>query len=89
LEAAQKAQERPSNSPSQHSSKQSASRDVEAPDGLAEMTVAKIDEQRRQEEADRANRLYALPMDPDGPRFGEPVTDRFSPEIAADFAVNL
>jgi hypothetical protein len=32
--------------------KQSASRDVEAPDGLAEMAVAEIDEQRRKEEAE-------------------------------------
>ena len=48
------------------------------------MTVAEIDEQRRQEEAERANRLYALPMDTDGPRFGEPVTDRFAPEIAVN-----
>jgi hypothetical protein len=62
---------------------------VEDPDEAAEITVAEIDEQRRQEEADRANRLYDLPMDTDGPRFGEPVTDRFAPEIADDIAVNL
>jgi hypothetical protein len=62
---------------------------VEAPDGLAEMTVAEIDEQRRQEEAGRANRVYALPMDPDGPRFDDPVTDRFASEIPDDLAVNL
>jgi hypothetical protein len=43
------------------------------------MTVAEIDEQRRQEEAERVNRLYDLPMDTDGPRFDEPVTDRFAP----------
>jgi hypothetical protein len=53
------------------------------------MPVAKIDEQRRQEEADRASRGYALPMDTDGPRFDEPVTVRFAPEIADDLAVNL
>jgi len=62
---------------------------VEDPGEAAEITVAEIDEQRRQEEADRANRLYDLPMDTDGPRFGEPVTDRFAPEIPADIAVNL
>jgi hypothetical protein len=28
-------------------------------------------------------------MDPDGLRFGEPVTDRFATEIADDIAVNL
>ena len=50
------------------------------------MPVAKIDEQRRQEEADRASRGYALPMDTDGRRFAEPVTDRFAPEIADDIA---
>jgi hypothetical protein len=70
-------------------SKQSASRDVEAPDGLAEMPVAEIDGQRRQEEADRANRLYDLPMEVDGPRFDEPVTDRFASGIADAFAANL
>jgi hypothetical protein len=61
---------------------------VEDPGKAAEITVAEIDEQR-QEEADRANRLYDLPMDTDGPRFGEPVTDRFAPEIPDDIAVNL
>jgi hypothetical protein len=70
-------------------SKQSASRDVEAPDGPAEMPVAEIDGQRRQEEADRANRVYALSMDTDGPRFDEPVTVRFDAEIADDIAANL
>ena len=77
---AQKPQERLFVSPSQ-SSKQAASRDVEAPGEAAEMTVAEIDEQRRQEEADRANRLYDLPMGDDGPRFDEPVMDRFTAEI--------
>jgi hypothetical protein len=63
---------------------------VEASDGLAEMTVAEINEQRRQEEAERANRLYDLPMpDADGPRFDEPVMDRFTAEIPDDLAVNL
>jgi hypothetical protein len=42
-----------------------------------------------QEEADRASRGYALPMAADGPRFDEPVTDRFAPEIADNLAVNL
>jgi hypothetical protein len=70
-------------------SKPTASRDAEAPDGLAEMPVAKIDERRRQEEADRANRVYALSMDTDGPRFDEPVTVRFDAEIADDIAANL
>jgi hypothetical protein len=53
------------------------------------MTVAEIDEQRRQEEAGRANRLYDLPMDTDGPRYDEPVMDTFAPEIPDDLAVNL
>jgi hypothetical protein len=71
-------------------SAKAASRDVEASDGLAEMTVAEINEQRRQEEAERANRLYDLPMsDADGPRFDEPVMDRFTAEIPDDLAVNL
>jgi hypothetical protein len=38
---------------------------------------------------DRANRLYALPMDTDGRRLAEPVTDRFAPEIADAFTANL
>jgi hypothetical protein len=88
LEAAQKLQECVQVSPSQ-TSKPTASRDAEAPDGLAEMPVAKIDERRRQEEADRANRVYALSMDTDGPRFDEPVTVRFDAEIADDIAANL
>jgi hypothetical protein len=54
---------------------------VEAPGEATEMPVAEIDEQRRQEEADRANRLYDLPMGDDGPRFDEPVMDRFTAEI--------
>ena len=53
------------------------------------MTVAEIDEQRRQEEAGRANRLYDLPMDTDGPRFDEPVMDRFEVEVPDDLANNL
>jgi hypothetical protein len=81
-------QDRVQVSPSQ-SSNQTVSRDVEAPDGLAEMTVAEIDEQRRQEEAERANRLYDLPMGDDGPRFDEPVMDRFTAETPDDLAVNL
>jgi hypothetical protein len=47
LGAAQKLQDRVQVSPSQ-SSKPTVSRDVEPPDRLAEMPVAKIDEQRRQ-----------------------------------------
>jgi hypothetical protein len=39
-----------------NSSTLTASRDVEAPVEPAETTVAEIDEQRRQEEAKRANR---------------------------------
>jgi hypothetical protein len=54
------------------------------------MTVAEIDDQRRQEEADRANRLYDLPMSgADGPRYDEPVMDTFTAEIPDDLAVNL
>jgi hypothetical protein len=55
------------------------------------MTVAELDEQRRQQEADRANALYDLPMDPggDNPRYDEPVMDRFSAEIPDDLAANL
>jgi hypothetical protein len=60
-------------------------------DGAGEMTVAERDEQRRQTEADRANKLYELPMDPggDNPRFDEPVMDRFTAEIPDDMAANL
>ena len=53
------------------------------------MTVAEIDEERRQEEADRANRLYDLPMADDNPRFDEPVMDTFTAEIPDDLAVHL
>jgi hypothetical protein len=88
LGAARSAQERPSVSPSQ-SANPTASRDVEAPGEASEMTVAEIDEQRRQEEEGRANRLYDLPMTDDGPRFDEPVMDRFTAEIPDDLAVNL
>jgi hypothetical protein len=62
---------------------------VEASGEPAEVTVAEVDELRRQEEAERANRLYAMPMGTDGPRFDEPATDRFSPEIPDDLLVNL
>jgi hypothetical protein len=47
------------------------------------------DEQHRQEDADRANALYDLPMDTDNPRFDEPVMDTFTAEIPDDLAVNL
>jgi hypothetical protein len=47
-------------------------------------------EEQRQAEADRANSLYDLPMDTDGPRFDEPDLDhRFEVEIPDDLAVNL
>ena len=63
---------------------------MEDPGEAAEITVAEIDEQRRQEEADRANRLYDLPMkEADAPRFDELVMDRFTAEIPDDLAVNL
>jgi hypothetical protein len=88
LGAARSAQERLSVSPSQ-SAKPTAPRDVEAPGEASEMTVAEIDEQRRQEEEGRANRLYDLPMDTDGPRFDEPVMDRFEVEVPDDLANNL
>jgi hypothetical protein len=60
-------------------------------DGPGDMTVAEIDEQHRQREAERANALYDLPMDPggDNPRFDEPVMDRFTAEIPDDMAANL
>ena len=91
ITAARSPEARPSVSPpTPLPSAKAASRDVEASDGLAEMTVAEINEQRRQEEAERANRLYDLPMsDADGPRFDEPVMDRFTAEIPDDLAVNL
>jgi hypothetical protein len=54
------------------------------------MTVAEIDEQRRQEEAGRANRLYDLPLSDDGPRFDEPDLDhRFEVEVPDDLRANL
>jgi hypothetical protein len=54
------------------------------------MTVAEIDEQWRQDEADQANALYDLPMDADGnPRFDEPTLDRFTAEIPEDLSGNL
>jgi hypothetical protein len=62
---------------------------VEAPGDLENPTAAEIDEQRRQEEADRAERMYDLPMSDDNPRFDEPVMDRFVPEIPDDLAGNL
>jgi hypothetical protein len=88
LGAARSAQERPPVSPSNSSAK-TASRDVEALSDPAERTVAEIDEERRQEEAGRANRLYDLPMETDGPRFDEPVMDTFAADIPDDLAVNL
>jgi hypothetical protein len=73
-----------------NSSAKTASRDVEAPDEPAERTIAEIDEQRRQEESDRAGRMYDLPMSDDGPRFDEPDLDhRFEVEIPDDLAGNL
>jgi hypothetical protein len=49
-------------------------------------------EERRQAEADRAERMYDLPMDSDVPRFDEPpLTDanEFSPSIPDDLRANL
>src|SRR6185295_7685238 len=46
-------------------------------------------EQRRQEEAARAERMYDLPMDADGPRFDEPDMDTFTAEIPEDLRDNL
>jgi hypothetical protein len=88
LGAAKSVQESPSVSPSQ-SSNQTASSDVEPSDDLEEMSAQEIDEQRRQEEAARANSLYDLPMDVDNPRFDEPVMDTFTAEIPDDLRVNL
>ena len=88
LGAARNAQERLSVSPPSTPA-QTTSRDVEASDGPDERPIAEIDEERRQEEADRANRLYDLPMTDDGPRFDEPVMDTFTAEIPDDLAVNL
>jgi hypothetical protein len=51
--------------------------------------VAEIDEQRRQEDAETANKLFDLPMDADGPRFDEPLMDRFTAEIPDEMAANL
>jgi hypothetical protein len=53
------------------------------------MTVAEIDEQRREKDAETANALFDLPMDADGPRFDEPVMDRFTAEIPDEMAANL
>lgn len=88
LGAAKSVQESPSVSPSQ-SSNQTASSDVEPSDDLEEMSAQEIDEQRRQQEAARANSLYDLPMDSNNPRYDEPVMDRFVPEIPDDLRVNL
>jgi hypothetical protein len=71
-------------------SNQAAFRDVEASSEGAEVTVAEIDEPRRQEEAGRAERMCDLPMsDADGPRFGEPLLDTFTAEIPDGLAVNV
>jgi hypothetical protein len=91
LSAARMAQERPGASgPSGHTPA-TVHRTPASNGGGDEMTVAEIDEQRRQEEAERANALYDLPMDPGGnnPRYDEPVMDRFSAEIPDDMAANL
>jgi hypothetical protein len=69
--------------------KTSVNRDVGASDGAEEMTVAEIDEQRREKDAETANKLFDLPMDADGPRFDEPVMDRFTAEIPDDLHANL
>jgi hypothetical protein len=64
-------------------------RTVAPSDGLEKMTAQEIDEQRRQDDADRANALYDLPMDTDNPRFDEPVMDTFTAEIPDNLAINL
>jgi hypothetical protein len=51
--------------------------------------VQREHEERRQAESDRAERMYDLPMDTDGPRFDEPVMDSYSAEIPDDLANNL
>jgi hypothetical protein len=91
LKAAQMAQERSGASGPSGTTPAAVHRAPASNDGPGEVTVAELDEQRRQEEAERANALYDLPMDPggDNPRFDEPVMDRFSAEIPDDMAANL
>jgi hypothetical protein len=88
--ARQTAQDRVQSSPVS-AAKTSASRDVDASDGAGEMTVAEIDEQRREKDAETANALFDLPMDADGdnPRYDEPPMDRFTAEIPDEMAANL
>jgi hypothetical protein len=61
----------------------------EPPDGPDEPTIAELDEQRRQTEEARAERMFDLPMDVDNPRFDEPELDRFTVEVPEDMASNL
>lgn len=56
---------------------------------VEKQTAQTTDEQRRQEEVDRANALYDLPMGEDNPRFDEPLMERFTAEIPDDLSVNL
>lgn len=86
LGAAQKAHER---SVASDPTPDPVRRTVAASPAGEKPTAAEIDEQRRQDDADRANALYDLPMEPDGPRFDEPVMDRFTVEIPDDLVDNL
>jgi hypothetical protein len=52
---------------------------------VSTMTVSNIGGRKRRIEPAG----YDLPKKNDGPRFDEPVTDRFAPEIPDDLAVNL
>jgi hypothetical protein len=89
LGAARNAKEGPVSSGPSGPTPEPVHRPVAPSPAVEKMTIAEIDGQRRQEEADRANRLYDLPMDDDGPRFDEPVMDTFTAEIPDDLAVNL
>jgi hypothetical protein len=89
LGAARSAKEGPVSSGPSDPTPDPVHRTVGSSPGPKKMTVAEIDEQRRQEEEGRANRLYDLPMDTDGPRFDEPVMDRFEVEVPDDLANNL
>jgi hypothetical protein len=68
---------------------QNASRNADASGELSE--GQHWQEEFRVKEADRANALFDLPMDPGGdtPRFDEPPLDRFSAEIPDDLHANL
>jgi hypothetical protein len=56
------------------------------------MTVAELDEQRREEDRQRANVFYDLPMDGSGVRYDEPnltSPQEFSLEVPDDLRANL